>query len=369
MIFAQPLKININGFDLYKAGIGYPRNFPRDSLTAGILASDPQMLANQIHYCNTKLGKAKNPITGEEPGKDFHEDGGVVIRELSTEYNNCDVTAMALIAYAKYYELTKDAKFVKAQQKFIRKRVNYIICHINPEGLFIEDPKFSDALSYALKVTYWKDSEIPARTRGEPVYPIVYTLAHIQNMCGLRAAAKLLNDENISKMADKMARALNLLWDSELGTFFIAKDVLGPIRGISSDSLHALFYLEPGDLTRRKIASIEKSSRMLETPIGYTTLDPLTAIKVDDPYHSKVIWTHEQAIIHAGAAKFGLTHVAEVSRRITTMEDINFEHFMMTEGGNYEGRANPQLWAVAAKTYFLSQPTGNPLTNTVKLVK
>ena len=352
MISAQSLRININGFELYQAGPGYPRNFPRDSFTSGILAQDPEMLFNQILYCNTKLGRTKNPITGEEPGKDFHEDGGAIIRNLSTEYNNCDVTAMALIAYSTYLKLTRDRAFIKKQTKFIKKRVNYIFTHINPEGLFVEDPKFSNAVGYALKVTYWKDSEIPGRVGGQPVYPVVYTLPHIQNMCGLRAAAKLLNDTKLIKAANKMSKALEQLWDNKLGAFYIAKDALGPIQGISSDTLHGLFYLESSDLTVKQILAIKKSSKILETPIGYTTLDPKTAAKIKDPYHSQAVWTHEQAIINAGAKKFGLAHIQEVSRKITRLRDIRFEHFVLTDKGLYEGRANPQLWAIAAQNYF-----------------
>lgn len=72
-------------------------------------------------------------------------------------------------------------------------------------------------------MTYWKDSELKNGVLGsenrELNYPVVYTLAHIQNMCGLRSAAKILNSKKLEKAAEKMKKGLQKLYNKEQGVF------------------------------------------------------------------------------------------------------------------------------------------------------
>lgn len=346
------LKINVDDLVLYQAGLPhFPRNFTRDSIISTILMKDSEMLKNQLIFCARKQGKKKDAYTGEESGKIFHEYPGVKIRGLSTLYNACDTTALFLIGHYYYFNWTKDRSFIEEQKDNIDSAISYILNHLK-DGLFFEDPKSSGAEKFGLKVTYWKDSVVYDRVNGEPIYPAVFTLAHIMNLCAIRFASRILESEKLERVAEEMKKALLKLWDDDLGLFFIALDEKGPIKGVSSDSLHSLFYLEKGDLSDTKLKKIIKSSEKLETPIGYRTLEEDLAKKLGRDYHSRTVWPFEQAVINVGAKKFDLDKVEEVSSRVIQHLDTDPEIFVLKNGKFEKGGCDPQLWTIAAKFYF-----------------
>ena len=345
------LKIKHKELHLYKAGLPYfPRNFTRDSIISAILMKDSKALKHQLSFCASKQGSKKDAHTGEEVGKIFHEFPGVEINGRSTEFNACDTTALYLIGHEVYQKLTKDRKLATRQRKNIEKACEYIISHLRG-NLFAENPELSGAKEFALKVTYWKDSEILNRKNGKPHYPIVYTLAHIQNMRGLKSGAKLLSSGKLKKQADKMGEALKKLYDLKLKVYCIAIDAKGMIHGVSSDLLHALFYLSPGDISDEQLKSIVHSSKELETEIGYRTLSPKMVGKMKDQYHAETVWPFEQAMIHEGARKFGLTDIQKICLRIVPHLDTAPEIFTLGKKVK-KGGCDPQFWTIAAKKYF-----------------
>lgn len=370
------LKTSYKGMDLWLAGLpGFQSLFVRDGLEAGMLAGLHEMLRNFITYSTFYQGTKYDPSTGEEPGKHPHERNplthtGVELEGkpgLTTEYNACDTTALWLIALNEYTKLTGDLSLLKKFKNAALSSVEYIQTHLSEDNLFFEDPRLTGASEFALNVTYWKDSVVPGRRGGKPHYPVVYTLAHVQNLAGLRAARKLLKTRKLDYPISEMAKNLDLLWDKKAGTFDIALDSAGPIRGISSDSLHALYYLEPGDISPKKIEQVVDASRALETAAGYRTLASRFAT-MNDGYHTRTIWPYEQAKINSGARKHRLwtekndlhslgkklRHVEGVSRRVLSQLNGNNNETLVigrgrkvTRGGN-----DPQLWTIAAKQYF-----------------
>jgi glycogen debranching enzyme len=351
----RKLQTKIDGYCLHQAGLpGFPRNFTRDSIISGILARDPQLLQEQLVFCALNQGSKKVPISGEEPGKIFHEYPGVDIRGHSTLYNGSDTTALFLIGHECYQKFTGDEKLAKTQKKNILRAVSYIKRHLR-DGAFIEDPKFAGAKKFALKVTYWKDSVLFGREKGEPVYPIIYPLAHIQNMRAIKSAIFLLKDEKLQKIFNKMQHFLRKhLIDKETKEFYMALDRKGLIRAVNSDPLHALFYLDKKDLDRSIIKHIEKSSKVLETKFGYRTLCEECSVNIKDNYHAKTIWPFEQALINIGARKFSLKHVVRVSNLIKDHLSTAPEIYIIKNGKIVQGGNDPQLWTMAAKKYFKS---------------
>jgi len=345
------LKKKIEDFNLYVAGLpSFAKNFSRDSIISAILMKDVEMLKNQLCFCALKQGIKKDSLTGEEPGKIFHEYPGFKLRGLSTEFNACDTTALFLIGHEFYQRWTNDKDLVKKQRENIQRGVNYILSHLR-NFLFIDDPKFSNGQKFALKVTYWKDAWITSRKNNEPVYPVVYTLAHIQNMRALRSAAKILKSDYLRKISEKMIKALKKLHDLDFG-FYIAIDKLGPIKGISSDMLHSLFYLEKSDINDEQLKKILNSSKILETEIGYRVLEPKLDSELKGGHYSNQVVPFEQAIIHIGAKKFELKKVQEVSSRILDVLDSEPEQFVIKNGSVKKSGPDPQLWTIATKKYF-----------------
>ncbi|GBE20521.1 MAG TPA: hypothetical protein ENG87_00650 [Candidatus Pacearchaeota archaeon] len=344
-------KIKQKGIELYQAGLPhFPRNFTRDSIISTLLSGDNNMLKNQLIFCAIKQGKKNNPLTGEEPGKIHHESPGYKMPNgRFTDYNGCDTTGLYLIGLSSFPNLAKK------QKGNIIRATDYILSHLDKKGVFIEDPKFCGDDKFGLKVTFWKDSAMVNRKDGQPIYPVVYPLAHIQNMCGLRSAAKLLDSKELKKKAELMANTLPELFDEKSGNFYLAIDKLGKIHGVSSDALHSLFYLNPEDLSKKQLEKIVKSSKVLETPIGYRTL-AVKGVKYGDYDYSQQVWPFEQAIIHSGARKFGLPGIADVSSRIMNMLEKNSspEIIIVDKKKFIKNSCDPQLWTLAAKKYFES---------------
>jgi len=340
----------------YGGSPNYRRNFSRDGFIAGIIASDSEILRSQILYSSKHQGQKKDPQSGKETGKIHHEIPAITLRSLSTKYNACDVTALSLIARRRYQELTGDHSLVEMYKNQIDGEIAYILSHLK-DDVFIETPQFCGGKRFALKVTYWKDSELLDREGGEPFYPVVYPLAHAINLSGIRSAAEITASHELKEIAERMAQKLKTMFDKKRGTFYIAVDEKGPVRGVSSDALHMLFYLKPGDIPSAMVKQIVESSEALETPLGYRTLEPEAAKRMQDKYHANTVWPFEQAMIHQGAKQFGLNRPLEVTERILKWITIsNPELFEIKDDDQFQsGGCDLQLWTVAAKSYFMSQ--------------
>lgn len=374
------LRIDYKGYILYKAGLpGYARPFFRDMAKASRLFSNPEMIANSLVFASALQAKEADPNSGAQPGKIFHEfdidlQDGIALPEKpgkNTLFNSCDSNAEFLISHEAYLNLTGDSSLLTFQRQSIEDAaIKYIIPQVNNGDLFQEDPQYSGADTFALKVTFWKDSVLPGRENGEPKYPVVYPFAHIQNAAALRSAGRLLGRADLLEKAERMVKALPVLFDSRLNSFFPAIDTDGPIRAVTSDSLHALAYLEPGDLLPDIIERIVRSSESLETETGYITLDTESAAEVGDDYHTRKIWPQEQAEIHKGAGRHlqwalkngfsatveALSHVRDVSRRPISFYRSNPGRYpeLLSKNGDPDG-CDPQFWGVAAAYYLLKQ--------------
>lgn len=347
------LRSQRDGVTVYNAGLPrFPRNFTRDGIIAALLADDAEMMRDQLTFCATHQGTQNDPQTGEEPGKIHHEMPGYPIRDRMTTYNACDACAFYLIGHQWLQKKHPDQPFLTAYRRSIEAAAAYIVNHLNEEALFEEDSAYCGADRFALKVTYWKDSVILDRPEGEPVFPAVFTLAHIQNLAGLRAAAALLDSPELAQKAAKMKEALISLFDPQTGTFLLARDQSGPIAGISSDGLHALYYLEPGDIPDAWVVSIERASEQLESHIGYLLLTPEDGPRMVNAYHADTVWPFEQALIHAGAGKFGLKRVQRVCERVARTLTASYPELLEVKTTEPAISSNPQLWTISAKRYF-----------------
>lgn len=376
----KQMSINFKEFTLYKAGLpSFPRSFHRDNTISAFLRGDSAMLYNTLQFAASIQGVKKDRRTGEQPGGIYHEfdielQGGVELKQapgLTTFYNASDTTALFLLGHQEYISLTGESGFAQVQSGNIERATEYVESHLNSNFQFVEDPNFAGAEKYALKVTSWKDSVLFGREDGEPSYPVVYPLVHIQNMAGVRAAGRILNSQRLLNIADEMRNSALSMFDWEIGNFPTAIDSEGVVRVLTTDGLHSLFYFEPEDLEREMLLSIIESSRVMETEMGYRIMDPVAAKQVENKYHAGTVWTHEQAQIHKGATRFfkhavatkddelakKLLHVMHISSKVykNFLEENPHKYpeiFHVLESGIIAGGNDPQLWAIAARSYF-----------------
>ncbi|MFC1685856.1 hypothetical protein ACFLZZ_02420 [Nanoarchaeota archaeon] len=345
------LRVRKENLVLYQAGLpSFPRIVARDSIISAILLKDVGMMHDTLLFCIKNQGKKKDAISGEEPGKIHHEVPPWEHLGLNTKYNSCDSTALFLMGIKEYIRLSRDWGFVSTNNEAILNAVSYILSHLKG-GVFYEDPVFCGAKRFALGATYWKDSQLIGRKNAE--YPVAYFLAHVQNMAGLRAAAYLLKDGSLLDKANEMKEHINDFIDDDVG-FILARDKKGPIKVLSSDSLHALFYLEKGDFTKDFLKEIVKKCKPLETTIGYRTMEPRKSDLCRDPYHCKTVWPFEQVLINLGAKRFALRDPVKVSERIMRALTTDSEYFSIDNKGKkfVKSGSDPQLWTIATKKYF-----------------
>jgi len=324
----------------------YLGNFSRDSLIYGMLSGDKRSLRAQIKFSAKNQGQKCNPVTGEEPGKIHHEIPEVILNNKSCAYNACDTTALFLLAIANLYE-SGDKNILNLYSTNIQSALSYIKSHIR-DGLFYEDPTLCGATEFALKVTYWKDSQIND-INGKPNYPIVYTLAHFQNSAAVEAIGRVFGNHNLLNFSNQMIeKGFNRLWKGD--HFIVALDGNGvEIDPISSDSLHSLLYINPDSIPDGFAEKIQKYMKELETKAGY--LSGIACKKGIDDYHTRYIWVHEQALLHAASKKHFLEKSAEVACRIVCYMDT-FPELIDPINGFIPAGNQPQLWAVGASQYF-----------------
>ncbi|NJL96246.1 hypothetical protein HC864_00205 [Candidatus Gracilibacteria bacterium] len=345
------LEIDNQAINILLAGFPtYPRNFSRDSFCSLFLLEDTELLKNQIIYSSYLQGQKFDNYTGEEIGKVHHEYPGVELNGKNTQYNACDTTALYLIAHLKYQELTEDCSLAQKYQKNIHLAVEYIIDHINDEGLFIEKQADCVQNCFAVSVTYWKDSVLSKRAKDDHFFPVFYYLAHCMNLAAIRAASKILNTSQYQDIENKMLEGLHYLFQTH-SHFPVAFDQQGLISMESSDFIHSLYYLQNGDLTSVELDWISDQAQKIATGFGYL-VNPKYLCNPKHSYHSCTLWPFEQAFIYIGAKKFQLNDIVNVAKRIynkthTYPEIIYVDNQTFDEGGN-----NPQLWTFACFEYF-----------------
>jgi len=347
---SQTLGLLSLGGGLYRAAYpGYQSNFSRDSLVAGHLRGDETAIRAQIAYSAYRQAHTADPITGAEPGKIHHEDPPVIINGASSAYNACDTTAAFLSSIASLAE-RGDRQILNTYHKNIKRATGYILNHVEND-IFYEDSKHSGADKFALKVTYWKDSELNNEHRKIPVEPVVYSLAHFQTTNALGRIASLSGDKKLgAKAQNMMETGLEKLWRDD--HFVTAIDAAGEIDSPSSDSLHALLHIPETAVPAGYAARIEKYMEALETPMGYRTGLPVSTDM--DPYHTAYVWPHEQANMHIAAKRHSLLKAQSITERvkeyIPTAEGF-LPELLDAETGEPAGN-KWQLWTAAAVEYF-----------------
>lgn len=350
---AQALaKLQIGRAKVYRAAYpGYPGNFTRDGILAALLGSDMDALSAQVDYTARHMGRKFNPFTGEEPGKAHHELPGVVYRGASTAYNACDTSALYLLGVCALVKNGRQ-RVLARHQRAIDSAVGYISSHVI-DNLFTEFPP-AGAERYALRVTYWKDSVLNS-SRIEPVYPIVYSVAHFVNASALLSLGEIKADGALITTARAMYEAaFSKLWASD--HFVAAVDGDGRvIDAPSTDSLFSLNYIPPALLPAGWARKVENYSDRLATDAGYRAG---LARQTIDGYHTSFVWVFEQAIIHMGAKLHGLCHTPAVACRVLDHikpDQMEFPELLNPGKPFKPANSNIQLCTVRAYQYFIKQ--------------
>ena len=108
--------------------------------------------------------------------------------------------------------------------------------------------------------------------------------------------------------------------------------------------------MEPGTIDSTSLALVERYSKPLATPFGYLPALPVAADV--DPYHTRYVWVHEQALLHAAASRHGLQGATEIAARVIPAFEHGFPELVDPEDDSPIAGNRTQLWSVGAYLYF-----------------
>ena len=367
---------------------GFPRFlglFGRDSLITAwqLLDYDPKIAKNTFLILAELQGKKINPKTGEEPGKILHEyyskntpdewfkkykwkvkwlKRGVPV------YFSVDSTPLFLIVLAKYFQKTKDEKFLLKIMPNVVKAIDWMINYGGLKHGFLRHRKGKAGKS--LKSQSWKDG------KGNPMEKMKGPIAVVEVQgyvyLALKEVSKLAQILKEKELAQELrAKAEDLkenfnkdFWMESRKYFALALDEKNKQKkSITSNPGHLLFT---GILDKKGEAAVVK--RLFKddmwTPFGIRTHSELEPDFDPLLYQNGAIWPHDNWIIAQGLKKLG--YKKEYNKVKTAMmaayKDIGFipEFYGVIDGRitlkmKEKIVCHPQAWASGAVFNFLKQ--------------
>jgi glycogen debranching enzyme len=363
----------------------YSTPFGRDGLITAFecLWTNPSIAGGVLSYLAARQTTEVIPQRDAEPGKILHEARGGEMAALGEipfgcYYGSHDATPLFVMLAAAYYRRTGDREALERLWPHVLEALGWIERYGDRDGDgFVEYERQGEQ---GLVHQGWKDSQDSVFHQDGRLAEGPIALAELQGYvygawCGAAELARVLGDVARATALEARAEVLRerfdkYFWDSELATYVLALDgQKQPCRVQSSNAGHALWS---------GIAKPERAAQVMRTllgPANFSGWGIRTLASVErryNPmsYHNGSVWPHDNALIGAGSARYGLQDAtlailaglfdASLFVDLHRLPEL-FCGFARRPGESptlYPVACSPQTWASAAVFLLLGSALG-----------